>query len=328
MAEENTKVVLPEISEEQQQQLQQGMSPRQVFYPAAEAVQPPVEPQEPQAEQNKEEEAAYAKRLNAGELTGKTADGYKAGAFYTDFFEKNNPYKKRVEDAEEQLERMRRNKLFATIGSGFDAFHQAYANMRGVKPMESAKVGEKYLAQYKDLKKYRDANQDAYTKAYIEAKRHDTADKLNADMMKFREKQLEETQKYRDAMLGYKKENDEQNRQLKREINDTDNATKKDIADANLASQEKRAAEKNATSMHNTNIRYQNGRGSGGKKDNDEYKKETNETYTTVDEFGNKKITNKQKTEIKQKKDSGSGLQALPKASNGLHPLPNNQKKK
>lgn len=163
---EGTKVALPDISPmiakpQEGEQLGEGQKlARQVKNGEQWGTAPVAKPQD--------------SVQPAGDASGR--GGYVPGSFYTDYWEKNNPYKKRVEDAEEQMERMRRNKLFATIGSGFDAFHQAYANMRGVKPMESPKVADKYLAQYNALKKYRDDNQDAFNKAYIEAKKNDRAD--------------------------------------------------------------------------------------------------------------------------------------------------------
>ena len=232
----------------------------------------------------------------AGDASGR--GGYVPGSFYTDFFAKNNPYKKRVEDAEEQMERMRRNKLFASIGSGFDAFHQAYANMRGVKPMESPKVADKYIAQYNALKKYRDANQDAFTNAYMEAMKRDAAEKLNADMMKFREKQAEETKRHNDAMESIYADRITAGQQKA----DKDRASREDIAEKNREAQNQRNAASNAAKVTTANIRHS---GSGGK--NDEYEKKIDKTYTKTDEWGNKVNVHEQKTETKKKGSGSSG---------------------
>lgn len=68
----------------------------------------------------------------------------------------------------EQEERLKRRKLFDTLGHGFGAFHEAYARARGETPMvEASKYGGKWQAQWDKLQEDRAKNRAAHMNARV-----------------------------------------------------------------------------------------------------------------------------------------------------------------
>lgn len=68
----------------------------------------------------------------------------------------------------EQEERLKRRKLFDTLGHGFGAFHEAYARARGETPMvEASKYGGKWQAQWDKLQEDRAKNRTAHMNARV-----------------------------------------------------------------------------------------------------------------------------------------------------------------
>lgn len=68
----------------------------------------------------------------------------------------------------EQEARLKRRKLFDTLGHGFGAFHEAYARARGETPMvEASKYGGKWQAQWDKLQENRAKNRTAHMKARV-----------------------------------------------------------------------------------------------------------------------------------------------------------------
>lgn len=68
----------------------------------------------------------------------------------------------------EQEARLKRRKLFDTLGHGFGAFHEAYARARGETPMvEASKYGGKWQAQWDKLQEDRAKNRTAHMNARV-----------------------------------------------------------------------------------------------------------------------------------------------------------------
>ena len=96
---------------------------------------------------------------------------------YADMMQQLSPYKPPTEEElVKERRKQKRDAVFAAIGDGLNAFHQAYANARGVKPIaENTSISGKMLDRYEKLKKERDARTQEYRNAYLRAAQADDA---------------------------------------------------------------------------------------------------------------------------------------------------------
>lgn len=90
---------------------------------------------------------------------------------YADIIQQMSPYKQPTEEElEEQRKRQRREEIFAAIGDGLNAFHQAYSHSVGKKPLtQNVSMSGKLRERYDKLKKERDAAAKEYLSAYMRA---------------------------------------------------------------------------------------------------------------------------------------------------------------
>ena len=78
---------------------------------------------------------------------------------YADMYKRLNIYTPpTAEELAAERRKQKRDMTLAAIGNGLNAFHQAYANARGVKPIaENVSLTGKVRDRYEKLKKERDA---------------------------------------------------------------------------------------------------------------------------------------------------------------------------
>lgn len=94
---------------------------------------------------------------------------------YVEMMQQMSPYKPPTdEELAKERRKQKREQVFAAIGDGLNAFHQAYANARGVKPMTQAvSLTGKLRERYEKLEKERNANGAQYLNAYMRAMQAD-----------------------------------------------------------------------------------------------------------------------------------------------------------
>ena len=94
---------------------------------------------------------------------------------YADMMQQLSPYKPPTEEEmKQERKRMKREAIFAAIGDGLNAFHQAYAATRGIKPItDNESMTGKLRDRYERLRKERETNQAQYANAYIRAMQMD-----------------------------------------------------------------------------------------------------------------------------------------------------------
>lgn len=131
---------------------------------------------------------------------------------YADMYKRLNTYTPpTAEELEAERRKQKRDMTLAAIGNGFNAFHQAYANARGVKPIaDNVSLTGKVRDRYEKLKKERDALSREYANGLLRATQ------MDQEQSNWREKL--EYQKGRDAKaderdqrnFDYTKEQDKQ----------------------------------------------------------------------------------------------------------------------
>lgn len=132
---------------------------------------------------------------------------------FLEMFKKMNPYKPLTpEEAAAELKRQRRNRVFAALGDGLSAMHQAFSYAKGEQPMPSAMGGysEKMRNRYERINKERLANDRAYMEGMVRAQQMDETARHNSELEKLRQQQqdrLDEETKIRrekaDAYINY-----------------------------------------------------------------------------------------------------------------------------
>jgi hypothetical protein len=90
---------------------------------------------------------------------------------FQDMYRKLNTYKPPTEEElEKERRKQKRDMVLASIGNGFNAFHQAYANARGVKPIaDNVSLTGKVRDRYEKIKKERDALSREYANGMLRA---------------------------------------------------------------------------------------------------------------------------------------------------------------
>lgn len=139
------------------------LSSKQQNYPSAMpqptmATQPIVQPSQPQQQQT-------AARTSVPHMS------------YVDMIQQMSTYTPPTrEELEKERKKQRRDELFAKIGNGLTAFHEAYSNARGVKPITPhVNLTDKVRERYEKIQKERDGRANEYLNAYIRAMQADDA---------------------------------------------------------------------------------------------------------------------------------------------------------
>ena len=142
----------------------------------------------------------------AGEKAG-TAAGTEEKPQYSiaELIKLSHPYneERTKEEEEMQKKKQKRDAVFAAIGDGLNAFHQAYAYSRGIKPLTENKSQSKAVRdKYDALDKEREAHKAEYLNAYIRGLQADEERGNREREYKLKERQqtrLEEDVKIRAA---------------------------------------------------------------------------------------------------------------------------------
>ena len=123
---------------------------------------------------------------------------------YEQMFEMTNPYGD-LQKKKEDLERKRkRDATFAAIGDGLNAFHQAYAYSRGIKPLTENKSQSKAVRdRYDKLFEDYSAKELAYLRDKMNARNLDQRQQNWLDEMQFKKEQAQKA-------LDYKVKKDEE----------------------------------------------------------------------------------------------------------------------
>lgn len=144
---------------------------------------------------------------------------------FQDMYRQLNTYQPPTEEElEKERKKQKRDMLMASIGNGFNAFHQAYANARGIKPVtDNVSLTGKVRDRYEKIQKERDALSREYANGMLRAAQ------MDQEQSNWREKL--EYQKGRDAKaderdqrnFDYTKEKDQREFDYKKgrdEVND------------------------------------------------------------------------------------------------------------
>ncbi len=158
---------------------------------------------------------------NASGTASGTAAGTAAGSVNTaggrslnfqEMYRMLNTYKPPTkEEIEKERRKQKRDMVLASIGNGLNAFHQAYANARGVKPVtDNVSLTGKVRDRYERLKKERDAMSREWANGMLRAAQMDQEQgnwREKLDYQKERDAKADERDK---RNFDYSKAKDEQ----------------------------------------------------------------------------------------------------------------------
>lgn len=116
---------------------------------------------------------------------------------YEQMFEMTNPYGDLQKKKEDLEKKRKRDAMFAALGDGFNAFHQAYAYSRGIKPLtenksQSKAVQDKYDKLFGDL----DTKKLAYMREKMNAMRYDQQEQNRLEELQFKKEQAKKAFDY------------------------------------------------------------------------------------------------------------------------------------
>lgn len=167
--------------------------------------------------------------------------------------------KPRTEETEQEKKKRKRDELFAKIGDGFSAFHNAYSAAMGTKSMVNPNVSmsAKVRERYDRLQKEREDNLKTYTDAYMRAMQLERYDDKN------------EYQKLRDLISNNFKDREIKLKEDKSEREDELAKLKKRLLEGDITGKEydneiKRIEAENREAMLKAKINKDNRTGSGG----------------------------------------------------------------
>lgn len=163
--------------------------------------------------------------------TEKRQNGYKYDLMLNAMEQPETP-----EEKEQREKREKRERLFATIGDGLSAFHDAYSKARGVDSMIDTGISKHLQDRYDKLEAERNRRRDAYTRAAMMINSQRQADenameneRYRNEMMKIRQQQQDRLEaqaglalrkqdwleKYQQGILDDKKERTDIEREYK-----------------------------------------------------------------------------------------------------------------
>lgn len=224
--------------------------------------------------------------------TEKRLNGYKYDLMLNAMEQPETP-----EEKEQREKREKRERLFATIGDGLSAFHDAYSKARGVDSMIDTGISKHLQDRYDKLEAERNRRRDAYTRAAMMINSQRQADenameneRYRNEMMKIRQQQqdrlaleqenkgkiAEAKQKYYEAMGNKNKAQADfwaTKAELMLEGFDEDQAIK--IAKARQLNAQADKAEHDANKPYSTGRGGGGSRGSGSLSNNPDYEKQT-----------------------------------------------------
>ena len=122
---------------------------------------------------------------------------YEPGKFLRDYLKANEGFKPlTAEQQAEEKKRQDRNLLLGSIGDALSAFHTAYANARGTKPMVNPgeSLTGKMRERYERLNKEREMRDKEYYSGMMRAQQMDAQQDLSWQQLKQRQRDSEAAQ--------------------------------------------------------------------------------------------------------------------------------------
>ena len=177
---------------------------------------------------------------------------------FADIINMNHPYSdKNIKKKDEELKRkQKRDATMAALGDGLNAFHQAYAYSRGIKPLTENKSQSKDARdKYDALTKSFDENKISYLNAYMNGLKMDEARKTQEEERTYRrerDKAEDEYRKQKDEEakeVRERKERQEQENWRERfEAEQKDKEERRNNQKEHYERQDRNAANRNANS--------------------------------------------------------------------------------
>ena len=174
-----------------QQSVSDGLSDKQRNYPSTEQKGTTV--QQPSDEEKKQQPVVVASSPAQSEPAAKRTMSY------VEMMQQLSPYKPPTEEElVKERRKQKRETVFAAIGDGLNAFHLAYANQRGVKPLTTnVSMSGMVRDRYEKLKKERDARTQEYLNAYLRAAQADQQQENWRDTFKYNQERDEKSDAWR-----------------------------------------------------------------------------------------------------------------------------------
>jgi len=132
-------------------------------------------------------------------MTNPSEPAAKRTMSYVEMMQQLSPYKPPTEEElAKERRKQKRETVFAAIGDGLNAFHLAYANQRGVKPLTTnVSMSGMVRDRYEKLKKERDAKTQEYLNAYLRAAQADQQQENWRDTFKYNQERDEKSDAWR-----------------------------------------------------------------------------------------------------------------------------------
>jgi len=132
-------------------------------------------------------------------MTNQSEPAAKRTMSYVEMMQQLSPYKPPTEEElAKERRKQKRETVFAAIGDGLNAFHLAYANQRGVKPLTTnVSMSGMVRDRYEKLKKERDARTQEYLNAYLRAAQADQQQENWRDTFKYNQERDEKSDAWR-----------------------------------------------------------------------------------------------------------------------------------
>lgn len=105
-----------------------------------------------------------------------------------------------AEEKEKREKREKRERLFATIGDGLSAFHDAYSKARGVDSMIDTGISKHLQDRYDKLEAERDRRRDAYMRTALAINAQRQADEAGMDQQRYKNEMLKVRQQQQDRL--------------------------------------------------------------------------------------------------------------------------------
>lgn len=173
------------------QPVNDGLSDKQRNYPSTEHKETPV--QLPSDEEKKKQPVVVTPSPAQSEPAAKRTMSY------VEMMQQLSPYKPPTEEElAKERRKQKRETVFAAIGDGLNAFHLAYANQRGVKPLTTnVSMSGMVRDRYEKLKKERDARTQEYLNAYLRVAQADQQQENWRDTFKYNQERDEKSDAWR-----------------------------------------------------------------------------------------------------------------------------------
>ena len=249
------------------QPVDDGLSDKQRNYPSTEQKETPV--QLPSDEEKKQQPVVVNPSPAQSEPAAKRTMSY------AEMMQQLSPYKPPTEEElAKERRKQKRETVLAAIGDGLNAFHLAYANQRGVKPLTTnASMSGMVRDRYEKLKKERDARAQEYLNAYLKAAQADQQQKNWRDKLNYQKERDAANDKWREKEAGRQQANlDRKFEEEKRQFDENNEFRKQQfeegkrqftVSSSQAQQRINHEAERLAREMKKDNVTFSLGTGNG-----------------------------------------------------------------